>query len=91
MSGNRALFEIVASRYGAVRGFAVNTPEEFESVVQTVQPTLLDYVGGDSPRPRITGKVYTSTEYPETYQIYASYGDGGPRRKRTQRHSRPDA
>lgn len=71
LSGNRALFELWLARYGAVllRGFNINTPAEFESVVQTVQPTLLDYVGGDSPRTRITGKIYTSTEYPETYQI----------------------
>ncbi len=71
IAANRALLESWLSRYGAVllRGFAIDTPEEFETVVQAVQPALLDYVGGDSPRTRITGKVYTSTEYPETYRI----------------------
>lgn len=71
ISRNRDLFESWLSQYGAVllRGFAVDTPEEFETVVRAVQPTLLEYIEGDSPRTKITGRVYTSTEYPETYQI----------------------
>jgi alpha-ketoglutarate-dependent taurine dioxygenase len=71
VSNNRDLFESWLSKHGAVllRGFAVNTPEEFEAVVRAVQPSLLNYIEGDSPRTKITGKVYTSTEYPETYQI----------------------
>src|SRR5256885_7769472 len=71
ISRHRDLFESWLSKPGAVllRGFASDTPEEFEAVVRAVQPTLLDYIEGDSPRTKITGKVYTSTEYPETYRI----------------------
>ena len=71
VSSNRDLFDSWLTKHGAVllRGFAVNTPEEFESVVRAVQPALLNYIEGDSPRTKITGNVYTSTEYPETYQI----------------------
>src|SRR6266849_10979069 len=71
ISRNPDLFGSWLSQHGAVllRGFAIDTPEKFEAVVRAVQPTLLDYIEGDSPRTKITGKVYTSTEYPETYQI----------------------
>lgn len=71
IADHRDLFESWLAKHGAVllRGFAIDTPEEFESVVEAVQPKLLNYVEGDSPRTKITGKVYTSTEYPETYQI----------------------
>lgn len=71
IADHRDLFESWLAKHGAVllRGFAIDTPQELESVVEAVQPKLLNYVEGDSPRTKITGKVYTSTEYPETYQI----------------------
>lgn len=71
IADHRDLFESWLIKHGAVllRGFAIDTPQEFESVVEAVQPRLLNYVEGDSPRTKITGKVYTSTEYPDTYQI----------------------
>src|SRR4026208_768002 len=71
ISSNRELLDSWLTKHGAVlfRDFAINTPEEFEAVVRAVKPTLLDYIEGDSPRTKITGKVYTSTEYPETFQL----------------------
>ena len=71
ITGNHALLESWFHQYGAVlfRGFAIDTVEEFDAAVRAVQPQLLDYIEGDSPRTKITGKIYTSTEYPETYQI----------------------
>ena len=47
------------------RGFAVETPAEFEKIVRAFSgKNLLDYVGGVSPRVELGGGVYTSTEYP---------------------------
>jgi alpha-ketoglutarate-dependent taurine dioxygenase len=71
ISGNRAIVESWLCKHGAVlfRGFSIDTIAEFDAVVNAVQPTLLDYIEGDSPRTKISGKIYTSTEYPETYQI----------------------
>jgi len=71
ISVNHALVESWLCEHGAVllRGFSIDTIEEFDAVVHAVQPTLLDYIEGDSPRTKISGKIYTSTEYPETYQI----------------------
>ena len=58
-------------QYGGVllRGFDVSTPEDFEQVCTQIEPRLLNYAGGDSPREAITGKVYTSTEYPARLEI----------------------
>jgi alpha-ketoglutarate-dependent taurine dioxygenase len=58
-------------QYGAVllRGFDVQTAADFERFCHTVDPRLLNYAGGDSPREAVTGKVYTSTEYPAELEI----------------------
>ena len=52
-----------------LRGFNVAGPEDFEQVCRLIEPRLLNYAGGDSPREAITGKVYTSTEYPARLEI----------------------
>ena len=71
ISTSRTLVESWLYKHGAVlfRGFSIDTIEEFDAVVRGVQPRLLDYIEGDSPRTKISEKIYTSTEYPETYQI----------------------
>jgi len=58
-------------RFGALllRGFAVQTPADFERFCRTIDPRLLNYAGGDSPREAVTGKVYTSTGYPAGVEI----------------------
>lgn len=68
---NRGLFDSWLLERGAVlfRGFGVDDPEKFEAATIAVEPELLNYVEGDSPRTKVSGKVYTSTEYPESYQI----------------------
>ena len=58
-------------RHGAVllRGFSLPTPGDFEDLCRALAPQLLGYVGGESPRRRVTGLVYTSTEYPSSLEI----------------------
>jgi len=46
-----------------IRGADPGGPEGFEQVCRALTPELLSYVGGASPRTRLAGKVYTSTEY----------------------------
>ncbi len=67
----RGWIEARLSRHGALllRGFAVQTPAEFERLCAALEPRLLNYAGGDSPRTAVTGKVYTSTEYPAHLEI----------------------
>ncbi len=52
------------------RGFGVTGAEEFARFVRTFSDrTPLDYTGGASPRLRLGGGVYTSTEYPRHYTL----------------------
>jgi alpha-ketoglutarate-dependent taurine dioxygenase len=53
--------------HGAIvfRGFGISTQEIFQSVMGQLKEELLDYVDGDSPRTKLGGGVYTSTEYAE--------------------------
>jgi alpha-ketoglutarate-dependent taurine dioxygenase len=52
-------------RHGALlfRGFDVTDAAGFEGVTRAFSPTPFSYVGGGSPRSRISGEVFTSTEY----------------------------
>ena len=59
-------------QHGALlfRGFAISDAADFQGVIDALSlgPTL-DYIGGDSPRTKITGSVYTSTEAPRSFKI----------------------
>lgn len=46
------------------RGFRVGSVEAFQEVARAVTPDLLDYRERAAPRREVTGKVYTSTEFP---------------------------
>lgn len=46
------------------RGFDVDSTERFEKLVEAVSGQLLDYTYRSTPRTIVTGKIYTSTEYP---------------------------
>ncbi|MEU8177923.1 TauD/TfdA family dioxygenase [Microbispora hainanensis] len=50
------------------RGFGV-TPETLDPVMDMLLPNRLAYVHGNSPRTKVGGNVYTSTEYPPEYTI----------------------
>jgi alpha-ketoglutarate-dependent taurine dioxygenase len=56
---------------GAVlfRGFEVRTPEDFQSFASLVTEKFVDYSRGTSPRKRVNGQVYTSTEAPPRIPI----------------------
>ena len=52
------------------RGFAFKEASEFAQFVRAFSgKTPLDYVGGASPRIKLGGGVYTSTEYPRHYTL----------------------
>jgi alpha-ketoglutarate-dependent taurine dioxygenase len=58
-------------RVGAMRfcDLGADTPELFETLSQVFFKEAAGYVGGDSPRTRVSSRVYTSTEYPPTQAI----------------------
>jgi hypothetical protein len=54
---------LAASGAILIRGSSVAAVKDFEAICRILTPELLSYVGGGSPRTRLGGKVYTSTEY----------------------------
>jgi alpha-ketoglutarate-dependent taurine dioxygenase len=71
MTGHRQLLADWIHRHGAVllRGFDIDTAEQFRKVAAAVRPDLMNYVGGDSPRSAVGDQVYTSTEFPPNMEI----------------------
>jgi hypothetical protein len=68
---SRDQVESLLLAHGAVllRGFGVSSADQFEQVARAFTDDLLNYVEGSSPRTMLTGKVYTSTEYPPEFPI----------------------
>jgi len=46
------------------RGFRVESADAFQGVIETVSNRLLDYSYRSTPRTVVSGKIYSSTEYP---------------------------
>jgi len=52
------------------RGFPVRSATDFQAVIDALGlGHALDYIGGDSPRRKVTASVYTSTEAPRSIKI----------------------
>ena len=68
---NRGLVEDHLKRNGGIlfRDFAIDSPDEFEQVVKGLSEELLEYSYRSTPRSRVSGRIYTSTEYPDYQQI----------------------
>jgi alpha-ketoglutarate-dependent taurine dioxygenase len=69
---NRALIHNNLLKYGAVlfRNFAVAGTEGFEQFVTDFAGKPLEYKERSSPRHKIRGQVYTSTDYPAHQSIF---------------------
>ncbi|MEV0442065.1 TauD/TfdA family dioxygenase [Streptomyces spectabilis] len=59
---------LVRERALVFRGFEVGT-DELDRVLDRLLPHRLAYVHGNSPRTKVGGNVYTSTEYPPEFTI----------------------
>jgi alpha-ketoglutarate-dependent taurine dioxygenase len=67
--GPDRLTELLTERRALVfRGFDV-PPDGIEPVLDRLVPDRLPYVHGNSPRTRVSGNLYTSTEYPQQFTI----------------------
>jgi alpha-ketoglutarate-dependent taurine dioxygenase len=77
--------QVLAGKIGVVliRGFNIQHAQEFRSMCQSIEPNLKNYRGGDSPRTNVTDKVYTSTEYDPSLEVFLhnelSYAGWSPR------------
>lgn len=58
-------------KFGGIllRNFNVSSLSEFSSIAKTLCPNLLDYIHRSTPRTKLGGKIYTSTEYPKERSI----------------------
>jgi alpha-ketoglutarate-dependent taurine dioxygenase len=70
-AANRPFIESYLLRNGAIlfRGFGLAAPEEFERLIEGVSGPLLDYSYRSTPRTVISGRIYSSTEYPAHQSI----------------------
>lgn len=52
-----------------LRGFSISSLSEFQKVSEIICNRLFDYQYGSSPRKKLGGKIYSSTEYPDYRNI----------------------
>jgi alpha-ketoglutarate-dependent taurine dioxygenase len=71
-ANNRDAIAELLSRYGAIlcRGFRLETAEQFQRLIAAVSAGALEYTERSSPRSRVTGNIYTSTDYPPEQPIF---------------------
>lgn len=71
-SHNRALIEDHLLRHGAIlfRDFAIHGVEAFERCIEVISGGALEYRFRASPRTRVSGNIYTSTDYPADQTIF---------------------
>ena len=71
-SDNRAFIETQLFKHGAIlfRDFDLNSLEEFEQLIAAICGEALEYRYRASPRSQVSGRIYTSTDYPADQSIF---------------------
>lgn len=71
LRNNRTLVGDELREHGALlfRGFGVQGVERFQDCVKALSGELLEYEYRSTPRTRVSGSIYTSTEYPPSRSI----------------------
>jgi alpha-ketoglutarate-dependent taurine dioxygenase len=72
-AGNhRAYIGEILGKHGAIlfRGFKMESATEFERFIRSVSEEALEYNERSSPRSHISGRIYTSTDYPADKRIF---------------------
>ena len=56
---------------GAIKfkGINIQSLQDFQHIVDAIASKFLNYIDGNSPRTKLSGNVYTSTEYDKTQRI----------------------
>ena len=70
-AANSGFIESYLLRNGAIlfRNFSLSAVVEFERLIETVSGPLLDYSYRSTPRHVVSGRIYSSTEYPANQTI----------------------
>lgn len=60
-------------KFGAIlfRDFGISTVAEFNQFITNTSTEMMEYHERSSPRTQVSGKIYTSTDYPPDYPIFA--------------------
>lgn len=69
---HKAYFKENMLKYGGIlfRNFPIKNATDFASLIEAMDTgKCVDYIGGDSPRIKVTGNIYTSTEAPPSFKI----------------------
>lgn len=68
---NRSWIQSQLLQYGGIllRGFNVKDASQFQQFIQALSGKLIEYSYRSTPRNRVSGNIYTSTEYPATHFI----------------------
>jgi alpha-ketoglutarate-dependent taurine dioxygenase len=68
---NKEGIEDLLQRSGAIkfRGVRIESLAGFQHIVDSISAKFLSYVDGNSPRTKLSGNVYTSTEYDKAQRI----------------------
>ena len=68
---NRDFLEANLLKHGGIlfRGFNLVDVSEFERFINTISGSLLEYSYRSTPRTQVSGRIYTSTEYPADQSI----------------------
>lgn len=71
LRNNRTLVADRLREHGALlfRGYGIEDPAQFEECITALSGTLLEYEYRSTPRTRVAGSIYTSTEYPPDRSI----------------------
>ncbi len=71
-AGSRELIERNLLAHGGLlfRGFDVTTAAEFERFIEAVSGETLEYRERSSPRSKVSGNIYTSTDHPANQSIF---------------------
>lgn len=71
-AGNREWLEARLREHGAIlfRDFPLGGADAFEAVVTAISGAPMEYRERSSPRSRVGGQVYTSTDYPPEQSIF---------------------
>ncbi len=68
---NQVVMQEKLDQNGAIlfRGIDISSITDFETVMDDISSKFMAYVDGNSPRTKLTSKVYTSTEYDQNHSI----------------------
>jgi alpha-ketoglutarate-dependent taurine dioxygenase len=70
-ANNQELVAAYLLKHGGIlfRGFELESVDDFERLIEAISGELLEYVYASTPRRRVKGRIYTSTDYPADQSI----------------------